>query len=89
MPPDAKSDPRPRHARLVARPVAEGGHHGTRPSRSARAVRTRVPRLPGRHGLDEEQPTAYKDVNEVVNVVHQAGLSKKVLRLRPLGVIKG
>jgi tRNA-splicing ligase RtcB len=43
----------------------------------------------GRHGLDEEQPDAYKDVNVVVDVVHNAGISKKVCRMRPLGVIKG
>ena len=43
----------------------------------------------GRTGLDEEQPEAYKDVNEVVDVVHKAGLSRKVCRMRPLGVIKG
>jgi tRNA-splicing ligase RtcB len=43
----------------------------------------------GRHGLDEEQPAAYKDVDQVVEVVHKAGLSKKVCRMRPLGVIKG
>lgn len=42
-----------------------------------------------RAGLDEEQPAAYKDVNEVVNVVHAAGLSHKVARMRPIGVIKG
>jgi tRNA-splicing ligase RtcB len=40
-------------------------------------------------GLAEEQPEAYKDVNQVVDVVHNAGLSKKVARLRPIGVIKG
>lgn len=43
----------------------------------------------GRKGLDEEQPAAYKDVNDVVEVVHQAGLAKKVVRMQPLGVIKG
>ena len=32
---------------------------------------------------------AYKDVSDVVKVVHEAGISKKVLRLKPLGVIKG
>ena len=42
-----------------------------------------------RKGLDEEQPAAYKDVNDVVNVVHEAGLSRKVARMRPIGVIKG
>jgi tRNA-splicing ligase RtcB len=40
-------------------------------------------------GLAEEQPAAYKDVDLVVDVVHQAGLAKKVARLRPIGVIKG
>ncbi|MFN0197439.1 MAG: RtcB family protein [Planctomycetaceae bacterium] len=40
-------------------------------------------------GLAEEQPDAYKDVNMVVDVVHRAGLSKKVARMRPIGVIKG
>ncbi|MBN2295829.1 MAG: RtcB family protein [Pirellulales bacterium] len=40
-------------------------------------------------GLAEEQPEAYKDVSVVVDVVHRAGLAKKVARLRPIGVIKG
>ena len=40
-------------------------------------------------GIAEEAPQAYKDINEVVEVVHQAGLSKKVARLKPLAVIKG
>ena len=39
--------------------------------------------------LTEEVPDAYKDVAEVVDVVEQAGLSKKVARMRPLGVVKG
>ena len=39
--------------------------------------------------LVEEIPDAYKDVNDVVNVVHGAGISKKVVRLKPIGVIKG
>ena len=43
----------------------------------------------GRKGIAEEQPAAYKDVNDVVRVVHNAGLAKRVVRLRPLGVIKG
>jgi len=40
-------------------------------------------------GLAEEQPDAYKNVSLVVDVVHRAGLAKKVARLRPMGVIKG
>ncbi len=43
----------------------------------------------GRETLAEEMPAAYKDVNEVVEVVHNAGISRKVCRMRPLGVIKG
>jgi tRNA-splicing ligase RtcB (3'-phosphate/5'-hydroxy nucleic acid ligase) len=39
--------------------------------------------------LVEEIPEAYKDVNDVVDVVHQAGISKKVVKLVPMGVIKG
>jgi tRNA-splicing ligase RtcB (3'-phosphate/5'-hydroxy nucleic acid ligase) len=39
--------------------------------------------------LKEEISEAYKDVSQVVEVVHGAGLAKKVARLRPLGVIKG
>ena len=42
-----------------------------------------------RKELAEEQPKAYKDVDLVVDVVHKAGLSKKVARLRSIGVIKG
>ena len=39
--------------------------------------------------IAEEAPQAYKNIDEVVEVVHQAGLSKKVARLVPLAVIKG
>ncbi len=40
-------------------------------------------------GLTEEAPLAYKDIDEVVDVVDRAGLAKKVARLVPLAVIKG
>jgi tRNA-splicing ligase RtcB len=40
-------------------------------------------------GLAEEAPMAYKDVESVVEVVHQAGIARKVARLRPAAVIKG
>ena len=42
-----------------------------------------------REGLTEEKPEAYKDIESVVDVVHNAGLAARVARLRPLGVIKG
>jgi tRNA-splicing ligase RtcB len=40
-------------------------------------------------GLAEEAPVAYKDVDNVVQVVHGAGIARKVVRLRPLAVVKG
>jgi tRNA-splicing ligase RtcB len=42
-----------------------------------------------RDGITEEIPEAYKDVDAVINVVHNAGLARRVARLRPMGVIKG
>jgi tRNA-splicing ligase RtcB (3'-phosphate/5'-hydroxy nucleic acid ligase) len=42
-----------------------------------------------RDGILEEIPEAYKDIDAVVDVVHGAGLARKVARLRPMGVIKG
>jgi tRNA-splicing ligase RtcB len=48
-----------------------------------------VVRCPSSGELAEEAPTAYKDVERVVDVVHRAGLARKVARLRPVGVIKG
>jgi len=43
----------------------------------------------GRATLAEEMPEAYKDISQVVNAVHGAGISKKVAKLKPIGVIKG
>jgi tRNA-splicing ligase RtcB len=40
-------------------------------------------------GLAEEAPIAYKDVDEVVRVVHEAGIARQVARLTPLAVVKG
>ncbi len=37
----------------------------------------------------EEVPEAYKDVAQVVDVVDRAGIGRKVVQLRPLGVLKG
>jgi len=46
-------------------------------------------RSSGKTSLMEEMPEAYKDVSAVVEVVHQAGIARKVARMRPLCVIKG
>ncbi len=48
-----------------------------------------VVRWTGRWTMAEEMPEAYKDVSQVVDVVDGAGISKKVARLRPIGVVKG
>jgi tRNA-splicing ligase RtcB len=48
-----------------------------------------IARARGRTGLAEEQPAAYKNVDAVVACVAAAGLSRKVARLKPMGVIKG
>lgn len=40
-------------------------------------------------GLAEEAPGSYKDVNEVVDVMERTGISKKVVRLKPVVCIKG
>jgi tRNA-splicing ligase RtcB (3'-phosphate/5'-hydroxy nucleic acid ligase) len=46
-------------------------------------------RADGYDTIAEEMPEAYKDVADVVDVVHRAGISRKVARLVPLAVIKG
>ena len=46
-------------------------------------------RSPSMRGVAEEAPGAYKDVSAVVNAAEQAGLARRVARLRPLICIKG
>lgn len=48
-----------------------------------------IVRSAGRETLAEEMSEAYKDISNVVDVVNRAGISKKVARLKPIGVIKG
>lgn len=59
---------------------------GVRREMSERGVYLRNGTL---EGVLEEAPEAYKDVDEVVRVVCDAGLTAKVAKLRPIGVIKG
>jgi tRNA-splicing ligase RtcB len=71
-------------SRTAARKVA--------PSGGERALEDRygtVIRGASRDTVSEEIPEAYKDVASVVDAVEIAGISRKVARLRPLGVIKG
>jgi tRNA-splicing ligase RtcB len=74
--------------RAMSRTAAVKEAAGRRIDRELEA-RGIIARAQSRKGLAEEQPKAYKNVDEVVEVVHRAGLSRKVARLRPLGVIKG
>lgn len=46
-------------------------------------------RCPSISGLVEEAPLAYKDIDEIVEVVDRAGLAKRVAKLKPLAVVKG
>lgn len=46
-------------------------------------------RAAGRKTMREECPEAYKNVDDVVEIVHRAGLARKIARIRPMGVIKG
>jgi tRNA-splicing ligase RtcB (3'-phosphate/5'-hydroxy nucleic acid ligase) len=46
-------------------------------------------RVHSKNLLTEEAPSAYKDAQQVVNVVHNAGLARLVARLKPLIVVKG
>lgn len=53
------------------------------------AERGIIVRSAGKETLAEEMPDAYKDVSNVVDVVHNAGIAKKVVKLKPMGVVKG
>jgi tRNA-splicing ligase RtcB len=74
--------------RLMSRAAARKG-------RDARGVEQQLEeagilvRSQTRDGILEEVPEAYKNVDEVIEVVAGAGLARKVARLRPMGVIKG
>lgn len=53
------------------------------------AARGILIRSPSMRGIAEEAPGAYKDVSEVVDAAHDAGLARKVARLEPLVCVKG
>jgi tRNA-splicing ligase RtcB len=74
--------------RLLSRKEAVRDAHGRRIDQEL-AEKGIIVRSRSWKGLAEEQPAAYKDVSLVVDVVDQAGLAKKVARLRPIGVVKG
>lgn len=74
--------------RTMSRKAAKRKIHGgtLRQELEAQGIRVRAGSLAG---LAEEAPDAYKDIDAVVEVVHGAGLARKVARLRPLAVMKG
>jgi tRNA-splicing ligase RtcB (3'-phosphate/5'-hydroxy nucleic acid ligase) len=74
--------------RLLSRTAAKKGRDAREEQRKLEA-RGILVRSESRDGILEELPEAYKDVDEVIEVVHAAGLARKVARLRPMGVIKG
>ncbi|MEA3368827.1 MAG: RtcB family protein [Candidatus Ratteibacteria bacterium] len=53
------------------------------------ARRNIMVRAKSRGTLSEEAPDAYKNINDVVNIVQQAGISRKVAKMKPMGVVKG
>ncbi len=74
--------------RMMSRAQAKKSIRGSelREELEAGGIRVRAGSMPG---LAEEAPTAYKDVDRVVEVVHSAGIAKKVARLTPIAVVKG
>jgi tRNA-splicing ligase RtcB len=74
--------------RLMSRTAAKKGRNASEVQKKLEEQGILV-RSETRDGILEEIPEAYKNVDEVIEVVHQAGLARKVARLRPIGVIKG
>jgi len=74
--------------RTMSRAKAKHDIHGDdlRRELEGRGIKVRAGSL---SGLAEEAPSAYKDVDAVVETVVAAGIARKVARLRPLAVVKG
>jgi len=74
--------------RTMSRKKAKKTIHGAklREELESRGIHVRAGSM---SGLAEEAPRAYKDVDRVVEVVHSAGIAKRVAQLKPVAVIKG
>ena len=74
--------------RVMSRSRAKKEVHGNelRQDLEAKGIRVRAGSL---SGLAEEAPQAYKDVDRVIEIVHGAGIARKVARLVPVAVVKG
>ncbi len=75
--------------RLLSRAAAVRAAKGRSIERELEEQHGVYVRASGRDSVKEEMPEAYKDVHDVVTVCHNAGISRMVVRLRPLGCIKG
>jgi len=75
--------------RLLSRAAAIKAARGRAIERELEDTHGVYVRATGRDSVKEEMPEAYKNVQDVVSVCHNAGISKMVARLRPLGCIKG
>jgi tRNA-splicing ligase RtcB len=74
--------------RLMSRTQAKKASRG-RLIEQEMAAKVIIIMATGKGTLSEEIPEAYKDLDQVVEVVHMAGISRKVAKLRALGCIKG
>ncbi len=74
--------------RMMSRAQAKHEIHGEdlRRTMEKQGIQVRAGSLAG---LAEEAPSAYKDVDAVIETVVAAGIARKVARLRPLAVVKG
>ncbi len=75
--------------RLLSRAAAVRAARGRAIERELEDKHGVYVRATGRDAVKEEMPEAYKDVQDVVTVCHNAGISRMVARLRPIGCIKG
>jgi tRNA-splicing ligase RtcB len=75
--------------RLLSRAAAIKAARGRAIEREVQDTYGVYVRATGRDSVKEEMPEAYKNVQDVVSVCHNAGISKMVAKLRPLGCIKG
>jgi tRNA-splicing ligase RtcB len=74
--------------RLQSRGAAKRSLKGADVARSL-ATRGITVKAESMASLAEEAPQAYKDVSEVVDITQKTGISRKVVRTKPIGVIKG
>jgi tRNA-splicing ligase RtcB len=74
--------------RVMSRSQAKKEIHGNRLrlELEGRGIHVQAGSMPG---LAEEAPQAYKDVDEVVEIVTKVDIARKVARLLPVAVIKG